>query len=183
MLLAPPAPGVLWREVCSGDALIDGERVPQRYDVEVCQYAICYNADYFPDPYIFKPKRFLAPQCQERSRNQCSMCAKSNPCPRIPQGLLTTLPLTPNSTEKPPTFAPFLIGPRSCVAKLFAYLEMSLAIAGLVWLMDFRVTSSSGEGSPGCGIAGREREEEFQIVEMFSSSKEGSVLQWRRRMN
>ena len=47
--------------------------------------------------------------------------------------------------------------------------------------MDFRAADRTGEGRPGCGVVGRERREEFQIVDMFSSSKEGPVLQWRRR--
>ena len=93
----------------------------------------------------------------------------------------TPLPRTPGGTEKPPTFAPFLIGPRSCVAKPFAYLEMSLAIARLVWSLDFIVADNTGEGKPGCGIMGRERKEEFQIVDMFSSSKEGPVLKFKLR--
>ena len=96
-------------------------------------------------------------------------------------GVSTPLPRTPGGTEKPPAFAPFLIGPRSCVAKPFAYLEMSLAIARLVWSLDFIAADNTGEGKPGCGIMGRERKEEFQIVDMFSSSKEGPVLKFKLR--
>ena len=81
----------------------------------------------------------------------------------------------------PSVFAPFLIGPRSCVAKPLAYLEMSLAVAVLVWSMDFRAAGTLGEGKPGSGRMGRERAEEFQIIDMFSSSKVGPALQWRRR--
>ena len=99
----------------------------------------------------------------------------------LTSGLSTPLPHTPGGSEKPPTFAPFLIGPRSCVAKPFAYLEMSLAIATLVWSLDFIAADTTGEGKPGCGILGRERKEEFQIVDMFSSSKEGPVLKFRLR--
>ena len=190
MRLAPPAPGALWREVCVGGAIVDGKQIPAGYDVAVCQYAICHNADYFPEPYVFNPERFITPaQSKEKSRNHdyfSHVAVSSTFSPYLSPSILspgisTPLPVTPGGTEKPPSFAPFLIGPRSCVAKPFAYLEMSLAIARLVWLMDFRAADSTGEGRPGCGIMGREREEEFQIVDMFSSSKEGPVLQWRRR--
>lgn len=187
MRLAPPAPGALWREVCWGGAIVDGKQIPAGYDVAVCQYAICHNADYFPEPYVFNPERFVTSPSEEKAREDYfSHVAASTRSPFlspsiISPGVSTPLPLTPGGTEKPPSFVPFLIGPRSCVAKPFAYLEMSLAIARLVWLMDFRAADSTGEGRPGSGIVGRERKEEFQIVDMFSSSKEGPVLQWRRR--
>ena len=197
MRLAPPAPGALWREVCDGGAIVDGRQIPAGYDVAVCQYAICHNADYFPEPYLFKPERFIASPTHEPSRHDyfthaaastlspplspAALSPGSSAHLRFAPGIPTPLPLTPGGTEKPPSFAPFLIGPRSCVAKPFAYLEMSLAVARLVWLMDFRAADGTGEGRPGCGIMGRERKEEFQIVDMFSSSKAGPVLQWRRR--
>ena len=203
MRLAPPAPGALWREVSAGGAIVDGKQIPAGYDVAVCQYAICHNSDYFPSPYVFKPERFFASSSgDEKSHGDyfthvahSAAASTLSPCLSpssafppgvstpfsLTPGISTPLPLTPGGTEKPPSFAPFLIGPRSCVAKPFAYLEMSLAIARLVWLMDFRAADGTGEGRPGCGIVGRERREEFQIVDMFSSSKEGPVLQWRRR--
>lgn len=89
--------------------------------------------------------------------------------------------LTPGGTEQPSAFAPFLLGPRSCLAKPLAYLEMSLALAMILWTMDFETVDGRGEGKPGSGVMGRERKEEFQIVDMFSSSKEGPVLRFRRR--
>ena len=215
MRLAPPAPGALWREVCMGGAIVDGEQIPAGLDVGVCQYAICRNPDLFPEPYLFKPERHLRIEESRSTTHSAtddyfgfqprsmqphvsssqlspshlspSHCSPSHLCPSIPDhdgltpGVSTPLPRTPSGTEKPPIFAPFLIGPRSCVAKPFAYLEMSLAIARLVWSLDFIAADSTGEGKPGCGILGRERKEEFQIVDMFSSSKEGPVLKFRLR--
>lgn len=210
MRLAPPAPGALWREVCMGGAIVDGEQIPAGLDVGVCQYAIYRNPNLFPEPYMFKPERHLRSgdslsgadsatndyfgfQPRSMQPHVCSpqlspsRFSPSHLHPPIPghegptSGTSTPLPRTPGGTEKPPTFAPFLIGPRSCVAKPFAYLEMSLAIARLLWSLDFIATDSTGEGKPGCGIVGRERKEEFQIVDMFSSSKEGPVLKFRLR--
>lgn len=202
MRLAPPAPGALWREVCAGGAIVDGRHIPAGYDVAVCQYAICHNADYFPDPYRFNPERFLASPTEERSPRDdyfshappapastlspplspSTLSLSLSPGPFSPSGTLSTpLPHTPNGTETAPTFAPFLLGPRSCVAKPFAYLEMSLALARLVWLLEFQAADDSGEGRPGCGEVGRERRGEFQIVDMFSSGKVGPGLRWRRR--
>ena len=150
--LAPPAPGALWREVSPGGATVTGQRIPAGYDVAVCLYAIGHNDTYFPDSYAYKPERFLAGS--EFSEAQVAL-AKS-------------------------AFAPFSIGPRSCVAKPLAYLEMSLALAGIIWLMEFRAVDTTGEGRPGLG-RGRERKEEFQIIDMFSSSKDGPVLKFKVR--
>lgn len=77
-------------------------------------------------------------------------------------------------------FAPFSLGPRSCLAKPLAYLELSLALARLVFLMDFEAVNTTGGGEPGAG-AGRDRAEEFQIWDMFSSNKKGPVLRFRPR--
>lgn len=207
MRLAPPAPGALWREVCPGGAVVDGEPIPAGMDVGVCQYAICHNAALFAEPYAFQPERFLPeegphgmkkglvggggddyftvkPTRSSTLRSEAylspSLLSPSSPHLSTP-GVSTPLPRTPGGSEAPPTFAPFLIGSRSCVAKPFAYLEMSLAIARLMWCLDFTYADGTGEGVPGSGVMGRERKEEFQIVDMFSSSKSGPVLRFRRR--
>ena len=214
MRLAPPAPGALWREVCAGGAVVDGEHIPAGQEVGVCQYAICHNAALFSEPYAFRPERFLQEEGPHGIKTaEESMVggggddyftvkptrlsslrseARLSPSPSSPAspiffaqvptpGVPTPLPRTPKGSEVLPTFAPFLIGPRSCVAKPFAYLEMSLAIAKLMWCLDFSCSEHTGEGVPGSGIMGRERKEEFQIVDMFSSSKSGPVLRFRRR--
>ncbi|KAK3174573.1 hypothetical protein OEA41_001819 [Lepraria neglecta] len=149
MKLAPPAPGALWREVCSGGARIDTEQIPEGFDVGVCTFAICHN-----------PERFL----------------NKGTSPRITPGLRT-----PSDISAPTAFAPFLLGPRSCVTKPFTYLETSLALARLIYCLDFRAANAMGEGAPGSGVMGKERKEEFQIVDIFSSSKEGPVLEFKKR--
>ena len=58
---------------------------------------------------------------------------------------------------------------------------MSLALARLIYCLDFRAADATGEGVPGSRVMGREREEKFQIVDMFSSSKEGPVLEFKKR--
>ena len=92
-------------------------------------------------------------------------------------------PLTPLSAStiiSNGAFAPFSLGPRSCLAKPLAYLELSLALARIMWLMEFEAVDSTGEGGEGRG-RGRERKEEFQVVDMFSSNKDGPVLRFRER--
>ena len=183
---------------------MDGKLIPAGGEVGVCQYAICHNAALFPEPYAFRPERFLhedgthvmkeglvggggddyftiKPTRSSTLRSEAYLSPSLLSPTLSTPGAPTPLSRTPGGSEAPPTFAPFLIGPRSCVAKPFAYLEMSLAIARLMWCLDFTCADGTGEGVPGSGVMGRERKEEFQIVDMFSSSKSGPVLRFRRR--
>jgi len=61
-----------------------------------------------------------------------------------------------------------------------AYLELSLCVARMMFMMDFESVSCLGEGGEGQG-RGRERKEEFQVIDMFSSNKRGPVLRFRPR--
>ncbi|KAI1326131.1 cytochrome P450 [Xylariaceae sp. FL0255] len=61
--LSPPAPGTLWREQNMNDAkdhlLIDGHVIPKGTAIGINIYALHHNEKYFPDPFIFKPERWL----------------------------------------------------------------------------------------------------------------------------
>ncbi|GAP86915.1 putative cytochrome [Rosellinia necatrix] len=61
--MCPPLPGTLWRQgVIDADKpplFIDGHYIPPGTEIGVNTYALHYNADYFPEPYIFKPERWL----------------------------------------------------------------------------------------------------------------------------
>lgn len=83
-------------------------------------------------------------------------------------------------TDNLDAYVPFSIGSRSCPARPLAYLELSLALAHIIYLFKFESVSSLGEGGPGKG-RGQERVQEFQIIDMFSSNKEGPILRFRRR--
>jgi len=60
-------------------------------------------------------------------------------------------------------------------------LELMLCTAHLVLTLDFEAVDSTGAGGKDLGT-GRERVGEFQVVDMFSSNKEGPVLRFKRRM-
>ena len=44
--------------------------------------------------------------------------------------------------------------------------------------MDFEALDTTGEGGPRKGRGGK-RKEEFQVIDMFSSNKDGPVLRFR----
>lgn len=63
--MSPAIPGTLWREELSGETassqplVIDGHTIPKGVCVGVNTYCILHNKEYFPDPFKFKPERWL----------------------------------------------------------------------------------------------------------------------------
>lgn len=60
----PPIPGTLWREEASENKgrplIIDGHVIPPGTQVGVNIYALHHNETYFPEPFVFKPERWLS---------------------------------------------------------------------------------------------------------------------------
>lgn len=179
--LAPAAPGALWREAGTGGAFVGGHYIPPGCDVGVCVYALSHDSKYFSDPFEFDPSRFLRRECHsERSEALTTASEMAEDPAFFPQSALSKSRHDVVVVNDLDAFAPFLVGPRSCPAKPLAYLELSLALAQVMWLFDFEPVDDTGAGAPVLGT-GRERPEEFQIVDMFSSNKQGPVLRFRRR--
>jgi len=175
--LAPAAPGVLWRQACEGGAFVDGEYIPAGLDIGTCTYALSHTENHFEHPYDFKPERFMAKHNVGDKLKEYPNTAGTTVSADPVSTATKTLPH--RRVDNMDAYAPFSIGPRSCLAKPLAYLELSLALAHIIWLLDFEVADATGEGGPSLG-KGRERRGEFQITDMFSSNKEGPVLRFRR---
>ena len=174
MRLAPPTPGPLWREACSGGVTIEGQHIPEGYEVGVDIYAIHRNPAYFPDPDCFNPDRFMPKSMAEPTlkkpkfdyfptsrANTIFPTSPSAMSPNSFQGMY--FPSTSEGRENP-AFAPFLLGSTGCVGKSFAYLEMSLALARLMWSMDFRAADS-------------------QMGSISKIGHSGTMMQFRRRQD
>jgi cytochrome P450 len=159
MRLAPSVTGAQWREVQTGGAIIDGQHIPAGYDVGTGTYALHHNADYFPEPFSFKPERWLVDEVQS-------------------QGSLDSVRVSESA------FAPFSTGPRGCAGKNLAYRTMTVTMAMVLYRFDFRqVTGKAGKlGEGRLGAAyGRHRDGEFQILETWASTVDGPLLQFRQR--
>ncbi|RYP45562.1 hypothetical protein DL768_008111 [Monosporascus sp. mg162] len=74
--MSPPIPGTLWREEASEykratePLLVDGHVVPPGTQVGVNAYAIHHNEEYFPEPFKFKPERWLSDNPESRRTNK-----------------------------------------------------------------------------------------------------------------
>ena len=153
--MSPPAASAQWREVSANGVNVDGQPVPAGCDVGTSLYAIHHHPDYFPEPFAFRPERWLIVDGFEDEKS--IQLQKS-------------------------AFAPFLLGPRSCVAKELAISETMLTLA--TFLRRFEVKAADGlNGKIGCGGKksgyGRHRPEEYQLWEHVAAVKQGPILQFR----
>ncbi|KAI1407554.1 cytochrome P450 [Hypoxylon sp. FL1857] len=59
--MSPPVAGILWREAYPSDQpfTVDGHVIPRGTIVGVNIYSIHHNEEYFPDPFTFRPERWL----------------------------------------------------------------------------------------------------------------------------
>lgn len=122
------------------------------------KYAIHHNEDYFPEPYTFRPERWLL-----RSQDPAGVSAEELALQQF-------------------AYAPFSVGRASCVGKSLAYPDISIVLARLVWLHEMRLEPGAklGEGSQGLG-RGRERKKEFQTDDNFVAVYNGPMAQFRPR--
>ena len=155
MRLSPPVPGLLPREVLRGGLEVDGIHLPEGTDTGVPIYALHHNKMYFPDPWAFKPSRWIVGQ--DGTTEEDVRLARS-------------------------AFTVFGYGRTSCVGKHLAYQELALTTARLLWSYEWRLKAGSGagEGRPGMGW-GREKKNEFQLWDKFVSTSEGPLVEFKRR--
>ncbi|KAI2629257.1 cytochrome P450 [Hypomontagnella submonticulosa] len=160
----PPSLATLWREQAEDSHVpvtVEGHAVPRGTQVGVNVYALHHNEDYFPDPFKFKPERWI--------ETSVSTAADDDVRP-----------------ESQKAFVPFIVGPRACAGKSMVYLEVSLVLAKTLWYFDFETAPGPlgkvGEGETG-RTDGRHRINEFQMLDVFNSHHRGPNLLFRTRGN
>ncbi|KAF9890442.1 hypothetical protein FE257_005847 [Aspergillus nanangensis] len=157
MRMSPSAASSLWREVEETGAKVHGQYIPPGVDVGTCIYSIHHNPAYYPDPFTFRPERWIADEAHQVQGDV---------------GLARS------------AFNPFSIGPRSCIGKGLAYVELHLALAHVMWAFDLRVASGklgrTGEGTEGDEF-GRHRVNEYQLYDHLTAAKHGPYLEFTPR--
>lgn len=163
MRLSPSVGGLLPRQVLPGGTTIDGEVIPAGIVVGVPHYTIHHNAAYYPEPFSFIPERWIAG-------------SKTAP------GSLAVVGETDVSLAQS-VFCPFSIGPRGCIGKGLAYVEMSTTLARTLFLYDVRRAVGVADKAEGVVGAewGRDRPGEMQLIDTFTSWKEGVMVDFRKR--
>ncbi|KAI4152136.1 MAG: hypothetical protein L6R39_001887 [Caloplaca ligustica] len=109
----PPVPANLPRITGPGGDVVDGRFVPANTSVGVHQWAAFQSSDNFTDPSSFIPERWL-PEAPERYRS-----------------------------DNRPALQPFSMGPRNCLGKNLAYLEMRSILVRILWNFDITLCEES----------------------------------------
>ncbi|OKL56264.1 hypothetical protein UA08_08508 [Talaromyces atroroseus] len=159
--MSAPVITPLYREAGPGGAIVCGIYVPEGYVAASEAYALHHNEKYYPDSFSYLPERWMPSYKSEKGSISVSSEAKT-------------------------AFFTFSHGTRNCAGINLAYLEISLALARLLWLADLRIPSQPKLARIGGGDRGdkepmRRRENEYQLYDVFASEKEGPLLEFRRR--
>jgi cytochrome P450 len=137
--ISAPIPGHIPREVGPGGATIDGIFFPPGTVVGVSTYALHHSKEYYPEPFTFSPERWIIDPTNKVSAEGVAAAQSA--------------------------FAAFGRGPRGCIGKNLAYMELSLALAWMVWLYDIRAkdgdttwggrAGKSAQKDQECGVSAR----------------------------
>lgn len=160
--ISPPTPGVMWRQkdpLCDEPLVVDGHVIPPGTLVGVGTYSLMHNPEYFPDPFEFRPQRWLDGDDDIPEENYARAVMRR-------------------------AFVPFMLGDRACAGKAVAYMEISLTVAKTLWYFDFEKAPGKagelGSGQKGAG-GGRGRPDEYQLYDRFMAEHEGPNLKFRPR--
>lgn len=155
--LSPPLGALLPRKVLAGGLTVDDNHFPEGIDIGVPHYALHHTELLYPDPFVFKPERWIVSTdpAYEKSSEAAVVAAQS-------------------------AFCAFSVGRYGCVGKTLAYAELSVILARIFWLYDVRLSGSIGQGSINFG-KGRQRVKEFQTWDGYTSTHEGPMVEFKRR--
>lgn len=160
MRMTPAVAGLLPREVLKGGLSIPAMNLhlPAGVEVGVPIYSIQHHAAYVDEPFTFDPDRWLHQdeKLPEHRQNK--------------EALLSV-------------FCPFSLGHRSCLGKPLVYMELSIAIARLVWEYDMRLApeqhrSQQMEREIFCG---KRKANEYQVQDWFLSNNESVMVEFRAK--
>ncbi|KAF3024989.1 hypothetical protein E8E14_013965 [Neopestalotiopsis sp. 37M] len=153
--MAPSTTVTAWREEDRKSKsneppfVVDGHVIPRGTYVGVNSYCLMHNEEYFPEPWAFRPERWLAGE--EGSDSMATMRS---------------------------AFIPFAVGSASCLGKSMAYMEMSLVMAKTLWYFDFQKAAGKagqlGGGDP--QSSSRPRVDEFQLYDALIADHHGPSL-------
>ncbi|KAE8360963.1 cytochrome P450 [Aspergillus caelatus] len=150
--LAPAVPGAIPREVMEGGAVVDGAFLPAGTDCGTPTYSIHRQPQYYREPEAYLPERWI----------EGATCVTADDKWESTKDAVETARRA---------FCPFSIGPRGCIGKGMAFMEMRLTIARLMFLFDMELADRQGEDEKG----------HLALVDHFTSAKQGPNVIVRRR--
>lgn len=164
MRMSPSVGGIAPREVLPGGLTIDGEYIPAGVVVGTPHYTIHHNTAYYPSPFTYAPERWLAGQSASS---------------KMSGGAITERDVALAQSA----FCPFSIGPRGCIGKGLAYIELMTTLARVLYMYDLRRAAGPDPAEGGPHLEwGRHRVGEYQLIDQFTSLKDGPMVEFRRRI-
>jgi cytochrome P450 len=156
-------------------------------DVGVCTYAIQHYRDYIVEPFKYDPGRWLAKDPNEGSmarstshRSDSGISLRRSASPPEPTLALQIPGRAATSADQDrdallACFAPFSLGHRACLGKPLVYMELSIAVARLVWNYDMRLIEKKPLGwrTRRDVKLGRKHRDEHHTQDWFLGDKKG----------
>jgi len=148
--MSPPAAGAFYRAVLNDGILLENKyHIPAGVDIGVPIYAIHHNEEYYPEPFKYRPERWLSNDD------------------------------TGSTTLAKKAFCPFQIGPRGCVGKSLAYMELTLTVAKIVFQYDYEMVEDDRLSKVEKVWSGGEKV--YKTTDQFTSYKTGPMLRFKAR--
>ncbi|KAL3453552.1 cytochrome P450 [Aspergillus insuetus] len=150
--LSPAVSAAMWREVLPGGLTIPEHdlQIPAGCEVGTGIWSLNHSAKYFSDPLTFRPERWITEEWSGGSEEVA--LAKA-------------------------AFASFSVGPRNCVGKGLAMMELMLGMAAVLVRYDIR-RAETRLGSVGEEASGPLKGQ-FKTFWAFTSLKDGPYIQFR----
>lgn len=152
MRLAPAVPGAMPREILAGGTVVDGQHLPGGTDIGTPCYTIHRHPEYYREPLSYIPERWV----------EGAMCQTAD---KIWVSAKEDVELARRA------FCPFSIGPRGCIGKGMALMEMRLTLARMMFLFDMELVDRTGEDENG----------HLHMVDHFTSQKNGPNVVIKKR--
>lgn len=154
--LCPANTGVLPRQAMAGGQVVDGLFVPENTVLGVSAYAIHHNAEYFPDPFAFRPERWIIGSEPDVDAESVSRARAA--------------------------FFSFSAGGSGCVGRQLAYQEISVALARVLYRFDIRRKPGDELGAGKSSYErGRRNPNEFQLDDIHAVLTSGPRIEFRKR--
>jgi cytochrome P450 len=160
--LCPPKPSTAPREVLRGGASIDDQHIPAGVTIGTPVYVLHHDEVIFPQPWSYTPERWIVDPNPQAGGVSAESVAKARAA-----------------------FCPFLIGPMGCIGKNIAYFALKAAIAHVLWRCDVSLAEGDGVvtgGGDGRLEEGRQREDEYQMVDFIGGFRDGPGARFRVRI-
>jgi cytochrome P450 len=152
MRLAPAVPGSIPREASDPVVTVDELTLTEGTGCGTSPYTIHRTPAYYREPLAYLPERWI----------EGSVCKTADSAWTVEKEEVEL-------ARK--AFCPFSIGPRGCIGKSMALMEMRVTLARVLYLFDFELADSAGEDETG----------HFKMVDHFVVSKSGPNVIVRKR--